>query len=601
ALQDGSPLAGLFATFGPEAADRAGQALFTSLALGENPRVAAQRLQWATDLPRQRAEVIARTEILRSWRSAQLANYRANSDVVQGWQWSCDFSPRSCSACIALDGTTHPLDEELDDHICGRCSALPLTGSWSDILRDAGVAEEHIPASLRAADAQASADARGMGRQTASEWLAQQPPEIQNQIMGPAKAEAWRQGAFSLTDLVGVRHDPQWGSSIQELSLKQLGLDAPTWLAKARAAGHGSALADAETQAAAETSALEMKTGVTQPLGAADSAALSESPVWRQIADTLTPPDAEASASSLDEAQARVDALERQWQEAVAANPNATPYDLLPPETEDALWARARAQAAEDAANGGRGAIVRAYSYVNPFTADEKLADMTEAMFGHALSRDELAGLVGGPEGSYVILQGVDLPAGASSVGLTVALRGPSWNPADPWEKSEYEATRYLVQDGPGDFYMLNASFYVREDMQGQGLGAQIFADQVDGLTQLGNVRYIETSAAGHGAGANALVGFDNTGGENGYYTWPRFGYLGTLPEPAAQALEAAIADGAAPAAWRDYSTIQEIMRTPEGRAWWKMSGTESHLQFDLSAGSLSRRILDTYLREKEG
>lgn len=244
ALQDGSPLHSLFQQLGPDAAKQVEGALFTSLALGEGPRVAAQRLMWSADLSAQRAEVIARTELLRSWRSAQLENYRANSDVVSQWMWAADFGPRCCGACIAMDGTYHSLDTELDDHICGRCSALPITRSWAEILGDAGVDASGLNLTETSLD---SWDSYLYGKGTASDWFARQEPVIQNQILGPAKAEAYRAGDLALKDLVGVRQSAEWGPSIQELSLKQLGMDAQSYLGDARAGGTAETLADHAT------------------------------------------------------------------------------------------------------------------------------------------------------------------------------------------------------------------------------------------------------------------------------------------------------------------------------------------------------------------
>jgi hypothetical protein len=668
ALQPGAPLTSLFGQLGSQVAAFAQQALFTGVALGEGPRQIAQRLTWATNMAPRRAEVIARTETLRAWRHAQFANYQANRDVVQQWMWAADFGPRCCGACIAMDGTFHNVDTELDDHICGRCSAIPITRSWAEILSDAGMSQDQI-------DALGLTETSGMAwaqsRESGEHWLSRQSTEVQNQILGPAKAEAWRQQAFPLERVVGVVHDPQWGSSIQERSLKQMGLDAQKWLRAARQNGAASSIADEEALAAAHaessvTVAAEQRAEqVAQAKAAADEwyAAIARSidagraggltaeeakaaaNEWytqvtsqlrpgglsvedvarameqrfglvanpdeegvqpaRSKAETIdrilgTQPAAEATAAEtvdvnqfqdvLQSAQARVDEVRQQWDDAKAANPDFRTQDM--PEVQQALYDLAKAQAIVDAANGGRGAIIYAHSYADPFGAMENLNAATERMFGRALSRDELGALVGAPEGAYVNIQGFD----SGGDGLSINLHGPSYDPmGSGWQQTEYDADRYLLSDGRGGWVMLNSNFGVREDLQGSGVGAQIFSDEARQLSDLG-VRYIETNAAGAG----------NMGDEsepltaNGFYTWPRFGYLGHLPEYSRELLQDAAATGDVPAKWARYTTIQQLMRSSEGRAWWKSYGTElDGLRFDLRPDSLSMRILDAYLREK--
>jgi len=134
ATQAGSPLADLFSGFGAEAAQGVKDALITGLTLGYNPRDIAPQVQQALGISRNRALTISRTEMIRSYRLANLETYRANDDVVDGWIWNCALMKSSCAACIAMHGTFHSLDEELQDHPCGACSPIPHTKSWSDIL-----------------------------------------------------------------------------------------------------------------------------------------------------------------------------------------------------------------------------------------------------------------------------------------------------------------------------------------------------------------------------------------------------------------------------------------------------------------------------------
>ena len=208
ATQAGSPLADLFRGFGSEAADKASKALISGVTLGQNPRQTARAVQDALGISRNRALVISRSESNRAYRLANLETYRANDDVCEGWIWICSLQPKSCAACVAMHGTRHSLDEELNEHPCGGCVPMPQTKSWDDILGPLGI------------DSSGIRDTRPE-IQSGSDWLDDQSEETQRAILGN-KYDGWSNGDFSLKDIVGRNHDADWGSSIYEKSLKQL-------------------------------------------------------------------------------------------------------------------------------------------------------------------------------------------------------------------------------------------------------------------------------------------------------------------------------------------------------------------------------------------
>lgn len=209
ATKAGSPLAALFDGFGAEAAQSVKQTLLTGLTLGHNPREVAVSVAQDLNVSQWRAQTIARTEMNRAYRGATLENYRANSDVVGQWRWTCSLSARTCAACLAMDGELFDLDEELDDHPCGRCFAVPVTKSWSDILGDS-VDTSDIPDGSIADDMPTGAD-----------WLANQSEDVQRDILGKSGYAAYQNGT-PLKDFVTITHDSTWGKSIQQTSVKEL-------------------------------------------------------------------------------------------------------------------------------------------------------------------------------------------------------------------------------------------------------------------------------------------------------------------------------------------------------------------------------------------
>lgn len=56
-------------------------------------------------------------------------------------------------------------------------------------------------------------------RQTGEEWLREQPPEIQDKILGKAGGKAWRAGRVQLGDVVGYREDPAYGRMVSRKAI----------------------------------------------------------------------------------------------------------------------------------------------------------------------------------------------------------------------------------------------------------------------------------------------------------------------------------------------------------------------------------------------
>jgi SPP1 gp7 family putative phage head morphogenesis protein len=183
------------------------RALIRGVAIGDNPRtVAAQmvaRVQGAFNGGLARAVTISRTEILDAHRSAASAVHGANADVMSGWVWLASVSRRSCSACIAMHGTSHPVDQPgpLGHPNC-RCSRAPKVKPWRDLGIDLDEPADLIP------------DAR-----TAFAALA---PADQLRIMGPARLAMLRNGDIGWADLARLRDNPGWRQSYEPTPIADL-------------------------------------------------------------------------------------------------------------------------------------------------------------------------------------------------------------------------------------------------------------------------------------------------------------------------------------------------------------------------------------------
>ena len=956
ALDDDSPLAGVFSEFGADASASASQALFSGITLGQSAAQIAEMLAQATEMPMQRAEVIARTELLGAYRDAQMANYRANSDVVTGWMWSASFNERTCfpagtriqtrrgriaiervrvgdevlthtgaykavretmwrdydggmmtvqageyeatatfdhpflvarrhgvdqlrkaewieahriqlddlavcqmgraserpnelfhgypvtsletshhagpvynltvegdhtyvadgfvvhncGACLAMDGTIHPLDEDLSDHVCGRCAALPITQSYSDILGQLGFSAESAPPDTSIAAVMSSLD-----HQIGREWLADQDFATQSRILGPAKAAAvYKYGDASLLQVVGIRRDAVWGDSIYERSLKEMGLNYRDYLYEMHATSRigqvveeASALQDEERLAQ-----MARDLNLDEPLERAST--LAETAYTGPVAEYVAKVDATLDGRltqyatlhpdmSVDEYKAAVsehlqgllsgdiqasvripsDALDKaltdgrlktsheltdllargqsyqdtreaferdafgydidtplaqlpisgyitqagqdsgaaQWygdarlvlkpealERATASFGDSLDGDLIPRPVGDMTWdaynfpalperdlatmseearaqyestlakmdplswdsikaygaktdlpnvhvdmyveaqvhggvslgdiqqviftgeqpdaallqrlddagitwshepqpdylatlgrtpetgepleheaAEAAAHVAETAPSEAQQALAAAQARVEtlPVIRDGNAAEADMAAFhafGRDLSDDELRSLVGAPDDATVTIK---VEPGGLVFNRTAAFDAPMFSMVMTGPNDEYEAERVLWRAPGGTLYMENRSFHITKDLQGQGLGAQVFSDQVEALSKMG-VSHIETWAQ---RDAESV----------GYYTWPRFGYVGKLYRDTLDKIGEAVATGGVPAEWANFTAIEELMQTKAGRDWWKANGESLSLKFNLAPDSLSMRTLQAYLDEK--
>lgn len=167
------------------------QALVDGIGLGRGPRQTAELMRDAANLPYVRALNISRTETLRAYRLASIANYR-HSQVVEGWMWLSAKQTRTCISCIAKDGTIYPVDVEFVDHPQGRCAAVPVQSK------------------------------RPLERtETARQWFDKQSPKVQEGMMGKEKHKAWKGKQIALEDLSQAHTDPTFGTHYGVASFEQ--------------------------------------------------------------------------------------------------------------------------------------------------------------------------------------------------------------------------------------------------------------------------------------------------------------------------------------------------------------------------------------------
>jgi hypothetical protein len=194
---------------GPDIAAQVRTELMQGYIKGQNPRRVASAINKAISSAMGKgltwAMNTARTANLWSYRAASHANYIKNNAVVKGWIWHSNLNDeRTCMGCIAEHGNFYPLEEFLNDHHMGRCTALPVTKTYAEL----GI--KGIP------------DDKALQIPSGETWFNALPSYQQKAFMGGAKYRAWKDGAFSFDQLTTTYESQIYGTMKREASLKEI-------------------------------------------------------------------------------------------------------------------------------------------------------------------------------------------------------------------------------------------------------------------------------------------------------------------------------------------------------------------------------------------
>lgn len=207
-----SPLSRVIARYGSEAVATIERRLVETVTGGLGPRSVARQISVDLDSPLQRARLLAltRTELMRSYRGGLSDQYQGVAHLLQGVRWLATKSTRTCLACLAMDGRIYPVeDTPYHFHVCCRCTFIP-------VLRDQHVASP----------------------ETGAAWFDRQSQTAQREMLGDEGFAAYHRGELTLGQLIGYRHSPQWGTSVQQKSVRETigaGLDRDERIRRATA------------------------------------------------------------------------------------------------------------------------------------------------------------------------------------------------------------------------------------------------------------------------------------------------------------------------------------------------------------------------------
>ena len=185
-----------FAGLPERQATRAGQIIEQAYIEGENPRQAARRVvrelkPEVLTMTRRRAETMTRTAMLAAANEVRDAQTAADAALYKGVQWVATLDARTTRVCGALDGKFFKMGEGPRPplHFNCRSTTIPVMKSAYEL----GLSDD--PADDDGGDGR-------MERQTYEEWLAKQPRQEQDEILGAGLADDFRSGRVKLEETV---------------------------------------------------------------------------------------------------------------------------------------------------------------------------------------------------------------------------------------------------------------------------------------------------------------------------------------------------------------------------------------------------------------
>jgi len=174
---------------------------------------------------RRRAESLVRTAINEIVTQTRLNTLQDMDDVVKAVQQISTLDSRTSDICIAYSGLVWdivdfepighnlPFNDGPPRHFNCRSSLVPVLKSFDEM----GIDATEVPLGTRA-----SMDGEVPGDITFEKWLQGKGVTFQNNLLGPTRAELWRNGDITLTQLVDMRGNPMTLDQLEEVVRRNL-------------------------------------------------------------------------------------------------------------------------------------------------------------------------------------------------------------------------------------------------------------------------------------------------------------------------------------------------------------------------------------------
>ena len=165
------------------------------LAAAETNQQIIARVKGELAVTRSNAAALVQTSVQTVANEARLSTYRANSDLITGLRWLATLDSHTCAQCGARDGSIWALDGAVIDadtpfinpplHFNCRCVLVPQT-EYSNL----GTGQR------------ASSSGPVDRKVKFSDYLDRQSVAFQDEVLGPGRAQMYRDGKITLQDLI---------------------------------------------------------------------------------------------------------------------------------------------------------------------------------------------------------------------------------------------------------------------------------------------------------------------------------------------------------------------------------------------------------------
>lgn len=209
--------------------------------------------------------------------------------------------------------------------------------------------------------------------------------------------------------------------------------------------------------------------------------------------------------------------------------------------------------------------------------SEKRATEAAEKFLGKGRSKQDFATIVAAPDDATVL---IEVPENDNKVNIFVIHK-------------DFDAERSIISghddDGKEMTWIYNKEMFVKPESQGKGLGSEIFLKQVNNASAIGIPAIYATAGAGLALDGSSM---------NGYYTLPILGYDVPLTT---EHIKDKNLIRRIKRKFPDAETIQDVVMTEEGKQWWKENGDWIYdMEFDLSPGSRSMRVLDKYIAKRK-
>jgi SPP1 gp7 family putative phage head morphogenesis protein len=196
----GAPQAEWWARQSADTAFRFANTVRQGVASGETNQQIISKVRAFLDTSRANAAALVQTSVATVGNDARQAVFEANSDIIKKYRAVATLDTHTCERCAPLDGLEWNPDGSAIKHKYPK-PRYPLHFNCRCLLLP--VVFDGEPGGMRA-----SADGPVSAKLTFSGWLERQSKAKQQEVLGKGRAELYRAGKITLSDLVSGNGKP---------------------------------------------------------------------------------------------------------------------------------------------------------------------------------------------------------------------------------------------------------------------------------------------------------------------------------------------------------------------------------------------------------